>query len=78
MSRRAPIYPANTIIAQVQLDPNGGHRLDVATDNGILLASYGAEAVSKLEEAIKQFKAHTTRADGGPDFYHRKRVPLEV
>ena len=78
MSRHAPRYPAGQIVARCVLDPNGAHRLEVETTGGIMIASYGVEALPALAEAIDQFRALTTRADGGPDFYHPRVVPIEV
>lgn len=78
MSRHAPRYPTGEIVARCVLDPNGAHRLEVETTGGIMIASYGPEALAALEAAIDQFRALTARADGGPDFYNRRVVPIEV
>lgn len=78
MPRRAPSYRPKGIAAQIYLDPNGDHRLEVATEGGICIASYGAGEIEKLSEAIDQFKRIAARADGGPDFYNPKRVTMEL
>jgi hypothetical protein len=78
MTGRAPRYPTGEVVAQVVLDPNGDHRLEVTTTGGIMVAAYGADAVRKLAEAIEQFRTLTIHADGGRDFYHPKRISLEL
>lgn len=78
MSRHAPRYPADQVVARCVLDPNGAHRLEIETTGGIMIASYGITALPALADAIEQFRALTTRADGGPDFYNRRVVPIEV
>lgn len=78
MTRHAPRYQTGEIVARCVLDPNGGHRLEIETTGGIMIACYGVENLPALETAIEQFRALTTRADGGPDFYNRRVVPIEV
>ena len=78
MNRHAPRYPTGEIVARCVLDPTGAPRLEVETTGGIMIASYGVEALSALEAAIEQFRALAARADGGPDFHNRRVVPIEV
>jgi hypothetical protein len=78
MSRHAPRYPTGEIVARCVLDPNGDHRLEVETTGGLMIACYGVQNLAALETALEQFRALTTRADGGPDFYNRRVVPIEV
>lgn len=78
MRRPAPRYAPAEIVARCVLDPNGAHRLEVETSGGIMIAVYDAATLPALEAAIHQFRALTMRADGGPDFYHRRVVPIEV
>ena len=78
MTRHAPRYQTGQIVARCVLDPNGGHRLEVETTGGIMIACYGIESLPTLEAAIQQFRALATRADGGPDFYNRRVIPIEV
>ncbi|MFP9138719.1 hypothetical protein ACLI1C_16185 [Devosia sp. XGJD_8] len=76
--RQAPRITPSDIVAGVILDPNGGHLLEVAVPSGIVGMRFTADQVPQLESAIAQFKAATTRADGGPDFHNRKFIPLEI
>ena len=78
MTRHAPRYQTGQIFARCVLDPNGAHKLEVETTGGIMIACYGVENLPDLETAIEQFRALTTRADGGPDFHNRRVVPIEV
>lgn len=78
MSRPPPRYRPGEIVARCVLDPNGAHQLEVATTGGLMIAVYDASTLPALETAIEQFRALTTRADGGPDFYNRRVVPIEV
>lgn len=78
MARRSPLYRPAGVVAQIFLDPNGDHRLEVATEGGICIASYGANEIPALSEAIQQFSRLTARADGGPDFYNPKRITVEL
>lgn len=78
MRRGAPHYNADEIMARCVLDPNGDHRLEIETPNGIMLVAYGAKAIPALEAAIAQHRALCTRADGGPDFHNRRTISLEV
>lgn len=76
--RHAPTYRANDVVARIVLEPSGGHRLEVETTGGIMIASYDAGAIQKIEAACAQFRAVTASADGGPDFHNRKIVPVEM
>jgi len=78
MSRPPPRYRPDEIVARCVLDPSGVHQLEVATVGGIMVAVYDAGTIPALENAIKQFRALTMRADGGPDFHNRRVVPIEV
>lgn len=78
MSRSAPRYRPGEIVARCVLDPNGSHQLEVATTGGLMIAVYDASTIPALEAAIQQFRALTTRADGGPGFHNRRVVPIEV
>ena len=78
MTRRGPHYQTGEIVARCVLDPAGDHRLEVETTGGIMIACYGASSLPALENAIEQFRALVTRADGGPDFHNRRVVPIEV
>lgn len=78
MSRRGPHYRTGEIVARCVLEPGGDHRLEVETTGGILIACYGVDALPALEAAIERFRALVTRADGGPDFYNRRVVAIEV
>lgn len=76
--RHAPRYQTGQIVARCVLDPNGGHRLEIETTGGIMIACYGVENLPALETAIEQFRALTMRADGGPDFYNKRVVAIEM
>lgn len=78
MSRHAPRYQADDIVAKVVLDPNGAHRVEVETTGGIMIAVYDRNTIPKVEQAFAQFRSLTVQADGGPDFYNPKTIALEV
>lgn len=79
MNRRAaPHYHPSAIQPRAQLDPSGAHKLIVETDGGLMIAEYDASQVEQLSEAIEIWRRITVSADGGPDFYNRKVVPIEV
>lgn len=76
--RQAPRITPGDIVARAILYPSGEHRLEVAVPSGIVGMYFNAGQVAQLKTAIAQFEAQAMRADGGPDFHHRKSVPLEV
>ena len=78
MNRPAPRITPAEIIARVILDPNGGHQLEVAVPSEIVGMKFSAEQVRQLETACAAFRNLTIQADGGPDFYNRKTVAVEV
>lgn len=78
MSRPAPRITPGAIAAMAIIDPSGRHLLEVAVPSGIVAMLFDAGQVGQLKAAIAQFEAQANRADGGPDFFHRKSIPLEV
>ena len=78
MSRPAPCIAMPEIIARAHLDPNGAHSLEIAVPSGIVGMRFPADLVPQLKRAIAQYEAETIRADGGPDFYNPRTIPLEI
>lgn len=78
MTRPAPCINMPEMIARAHLDPNGAHSLEIAVPSGIVGMKFSANQVPQLKRAIEQFEAETIRADGGPDFYNPRTVPLEI
>ncbi len=76
MSRPAPRIAVRDIVARAILDPAGGHMLEVAVPSGVVAMKFNREQVAQLKGAIAEFEANTIVADGGPDFHHRKSIPL--
>lgn len=78
MSGRAPRISVAEIAAAVILDPNGGHLLEVAVPSGIVAMRFTPDQVPQLKKAIAGYEAEAARADGGPDFFRQKFIPLET
>ena len=78
MRRPAPRYHADAIDVRLTLEPSGFHRVVVETDGGILIAEYDFGQIQQLEEAFAMARRLAAQADGGPDFYNRKTVAIEV
>lgn len=76
--RGAPRITPGDIVARAILYPSGDHRLEVAVPSGVVGMYFDACQVAQLKAAIAQFEAQAIRADGGPDFHHRKTIPLEA
>lgn len=76
--RPAPRITPGEIVAMAIIDPSGLHFLEVAVPSGIVAMKFDAGQVAQLKAAIAQFEAQAMRADGGPEFHHRKSIPLEV
>ena len=76
--RPAPRITPGEIVAMAILDPSGCHFLEVAVPSGVVGMRFDPGQVAQLKAAIEQFEAQAMRADGGPDFYNRKSIPLEV
>lgn len=76
MSRPAPRIEVRDIVARGIFDPSGAHLLEVAVPSGIVGMRFTRAQVGQLKAAIADFEANATVADGGPDFHHRRSVPL--
>lgn len=76
MSRPAPRIPVRDIVARAIIDPSGGHMLEVAVPSGVVAMQFNRDQVAQLKGAIAEFEANAVFADGGPDFHHRKSIPL--
>ncbi len=78
MSRPAPRIEVSQIVARGIFDPSGAHLLEVAVPSGIVGMRFNLEQVEQLKQAISAFETEAISKDGGPDFYYRQSVPLEV
>lgn len=76
--RSAPRITPREIVARAILDPTGQHQLEVAVPNGVVGMIFTIDQVAQLKSVISQFEAQSVFADGGPDFHHRKTIPLEA
>ncbi|UYN98378.1 MAG: hypothetical protein KIT02_10410 [Devosia sp.] len=78
MSRPAPRIEVRDIVARGIFDPSGAHLLEVAVPSGVVGMRFTLAQVEQLKIAITAFETEAISKDGGPDFYYRKAVPLEV
>jgi len=76
--RPAPRIEISEIVARAIIDPSGGHLLEVAVPSGVVGMRFTHEQVRQLKSAIADFEAQAVVADGGPEFHHRRSVPLGV
>ena len=83
MNRHAPVarharIDVEEILARVLLDPNGSHQLEVVVPSEVVGMRFNAAQVEQLEIACAAYRTAVTHADGGPDFYNPKAIPIEV
>ncbi|WP_173087334.1 hypothetical protein [Devosia sp. 1635] len=78
MPRLGPRIPVEDIIARAVLEPSGAHKLEVSVPSEVFGMTFHQGHVPMLKSIIAQFEAVTMQADGGPNFYNRRIVPIEV
>lgn len=76
--RPPPRITPREIVARAIIDPNGEHQLEVTVPNGVVGMIFDTLQVAQLKSVISQFETQSAFADGGPDFHHRKTIPLEA
>lgn len=78
MRRPGPRIEVRDIVARAIFDPSGAHLLEVAVPSGVVGMRFTIAQVEQLKSAIAAFETEAISKDGGPDFYYRQSVPLEV
>lgn len=78
MNRPVPHIEVRDIVAGVILDPGGHHQFKLAVPSNMFGMTMDLSHLDQLETAIAKARAVMVQADGGPDFYNRKFIPIEV